>query len=97
LTKTAAPPAFFDVPAGTRPTLCKGSTCGRAFYWIRDAKGFAIPVDCDVPGGVKPSAHVNDPRQQSLFGETKAEKHHNGRGVRHHTVCPDVEEFRRSR
>lgn len=98
MTSTARAMVFFDVPAGTKPTMCRGSTCGRLFYyWVRGINGVAIPVDCNVPGGLKPSEHANDPSQQSLFGEAPAERHHDGKGVRHHTVCPDVEEFRRAR
>jgi hypothetical protein len=94
--KTATPPAqrFFDVPAGTKPTMCRGSTCGRLFYWVR-VDGQAIPVDVNVPDGLKPSEHANDPTQQNLFATPAAERHHDGRGVRHHTCCPDVDEFRR--
>jgi hypothetical protein len=94
-TATQRAPQFFEIPAGAKPTMCKGSTCNRTFYWVRLPNGVAIPVDVDVPGGVKPSEHANDPTQESLFATEKVE-HHDGRGVRHHSVCPDVDEFRRA-
>lgn len=85
---------WYPVPAGTKGTICKGSTCGALFYWIRDAKtGAARPIDCDVDGGVRPSEHANDPTQQSLFASAPGETHHDGRGRLHHETCPDVREF----
>lgn len=87
---------FFTVPAGTRPAQCNGSTCRATIYWIQNpATGRMLPVDVDVEGGQEPSAHVRDPKQQSLFGDTI--EHYNGRGVSHFTTCPDVGEFSRGR
>jgi hypothetical protein len=87
---------FFVVPAGTRATMCKGSTCGRLFYWVTNPRtGAVMPISVDVAGGQVPSEHVKDDTQESLFGDTV--EHHDGRGVLHHLVCPDVDEFKRGR
>lgn len=89
--KKVAAPTFYTVPAGTRSSQCKGSTCRAVIYWIR-VDGRPIPIDCDVAGGEAPSATKPDPRQLDAFSTDM--RSWDGRGVRHHTTCPDVDEFR---
>ena len=78
------PPLFFEVPAGTRPSTCKG--CDAAIYWIKTASGANMPIDCDVEGGQEPSA----PDVAPSFALP-------GRGISHHATCPQAERFRRPR
>lgn len=89
--KTERAVQWYSVPAGTKPSPCNGSTCGRSFYWIRTPKG-AKPISCDVEGGIKPS-ETKDVGQLDLMGGEAAV--HPGKGVLHHTVCPNVGEFGR--
>lgn len=91
MAKTAAPPTMYRVPAGTKPSICRGSTCNRQFYWIRTAKG-PKPISCDVEGGRKPSEAKDVGQLDLMGGEAEV---HEGFGVLHHTVCPDVGEFSR--
>lgn len=78
------------VPKGTRPSRCRGATCGRTdIYWVEQrsqAKKYAtvpenkrptvrIPVDCAVPGGSEPD---------SLSA---------GKGETHFGTCPDSNDF----
>lgn len=90
--KTAAEPKFFTVPAGTPSRLCKGPTCGQRVYWIQTPKGRRMPVDCDVDGGVRPTA-LHDPRQLDAFG-TEVVVRHDGRGRSHFETCKDAAKFR---
>lgn len=91
---TTKAPKFFTVPAGTKPSICRGAQCQKRMYWITNpATGRMVPIDCDVEGGQAPSEHAKDPTQESLFGE-KVE-HHDGRGVSHFTTCVDVDQFSR--
>jgi hypothetical protein len=87
---------FFTVPAGTPSTTCRGPNCQKRMYWIHDSKtGRAICVDCDVEGGESPST-TKDRGQLDAFSSQEAPVH-DGRGVRHHTTCVDVDMFRTSR
>lgn len=49
---------FYDVPAGAAEKPCRLKDCERTFFWIDSPKnpGKRIPVDCDVEGGVRPTA-----------------------------------------
>lgn len=47
-------PKFYDVPAGTRPSECRGKTCRAPIYWIKNGEK-SLPVDCDVDGGYEPT------------------------------------------
>jgi hypothetical protein len=83
-----APPAMYDVPAGTISTRCsahkRGGTCAAEVYWIsynRPAvKGSVTvrqPIDCSGAGGFPPTATQK------------------GRGVSHYTTCPDRDLFKK--
>lgn len=83
---------FHLVPAGTRVSYCRGPNCHRPFYWIDS--GGRKPIDCNVAGGGLPS--INKPGQIEAFVESEESRGapaHNGRGVLHHHVCPDVALF----
>lgn len=86
---------FLTVPAGTRPSVCRGPTCGATMFWV-SIRNRAVPVHCDVEGGVRPSSRVIDPLQGGLFASSEGpEASHDGRGVNHFEDCPDAEHFRR--
>lgn len=80
---------WYDIPAGTRASQCRGETCHAVIYWIetisaatrakpvKEQKMVRIPVDAEVDGGFEPS-------------ETDG-----GRGVSHFQTCPDVRKFSR--
>lgn len=87
-TTTKAPPMSEDlipVPAGARPSRCRGENCGRTIYYVERPKmrkgqpvpgqTARIPVDCDVPGGSSPDSLSE------------------GRGVNHFTNCVDARGF----
>lgn len=83
---------FYKVPPGRWHQVCQGPTCRRVFYWIRE-NGRAIPVDCDVPGGQRPS-ETADSSQGHLFDASPV---HEGWGIHHMHVCPDAERFAKNR
>ncbi len=85
-------PQWFVVPAGSAKSACKSPNCRKPIYFVLNARtGRAHPVDCDVPGGVTPSAPV-DPAQLDAFTVVTAP--HDGRGVSHFDTCIDAERFR---
>lgn len=82
---------FITVPAGTKPTTCRGPNCHATMYWARDG-GRAIPVDCDVEGGKRPSESA-ERGQLDAFSQTEAPVY-DGKGVSHFATCPDADRFR---
>jgi hypothetical protein len=52
-TRKPAAPRFYDVPAGTRASQCRGESCRATIYWVKDGEK-SIPIDCDVDGGFEP-------------------------------------------
>jgi hypothetical protein len=92
--RTAASPTFLTVPAGARFSYCRGPNCGVRIYWISDpTSGRLVPIDCEVEGAKRPSETKETGQLDMLVGGEAAV--YNGRGVRHHATCPDVEMFRR--
>lgn len=83
-------PKFYDVPAGTRSSICSGESCGADIYWIITSNGKKMPVDCAVEGGHTPTAKL-DPLQLDLVGEVTIER--DGRGVSHFQTCTDADRF----
>ncbi len=81
---------MYDVPAGTRPSQCRGSNCNATIYWITRPNGKKMPVDCEVEGGWKPSESP-DPDQGDLLGEPNVPR--DGRGVSHFQTCVDAGRF----
>lgn len=82
---------YYDVPPGTPASRCRGETCQATIYFITNPKtGRMVPIDCDVPGGERPS-DTNDPSQLDMLAGAAAV--HPGRGVSHFQTCPDVELF----
>src|SRR4051812_48023858 len=83
---------YYDVPAGTRASKCRGPSCGKTVYFITNpTTGRMVPVDCDVPGGERPS-DTNDESQFDMLAGGLANVH-NGRGVSHFATCRDVDMF----
>lgn len=74
---------FFEVPAGTPPAECRG--CKQTVYWIITENDRRMPVNCDVPGGLRPVR----------FGGSAAKD--KGRGLAHWIDCPRAGDFRRKR
>jgi hypothetical protein len=64
-----------------------GGTCTATIYLsVNPRDGNITAVDCDVPGGRRPSVS-KDKRQVDLFAaEVEV---HDGRGARHMVTCPD--------
>jgi hypothetical protein len=94
--RTAAPPKMYVVPAGTKPTYCRGQRCGKRIYFIRSAEsGRIVPINCDVEGGKRPSEAKDRGQLDMLVGGEAAV--HDGWGVSHFTDCVDVETFTRGR
>jgi hypothetical protein len=46
---------FYDVPAGTQPSECRGKSCRATIYWVKSGDK-SIPIDCEVDGGYEPDA-----------------------------------------
>lgn len=89
---------FYTVPAGTRPSKCKGAamggTCTATIYFITNPNtGRPMPVSCDVEGGVRPSESADASQLDMLAGGVADVR--DGRGVSHFTDCPDADDFSR--
>jgi hypothetical protein len=94
--KLPANAVFLTVPAGAKPRPCNGSSCSRWIFFARNpTTGRLTPIDCDVPGGKRPSelAHA-DKSQSDLFGSTPP-KVFDGKGVSHYLTCANAGEFTR--
>lgn len=73
------------VPAGTKPSRCRGPNCGATIYYVERPKmrkgqpvpgqTSRIPVHCDVPGGSSPDDLSP------------------GAGINHFQDCPDAGAF----
>ena len=86
-------PQWITIPAGTRPSICRGLTCRQRIYFVENPKtGRMQPVDASVPGGIEPSPK-RDPSQLSLLDAPMEER--DGRGLSHFATCLDVDQFRR--
>ena len=89
-------PTWITVPAGSKPRPCQGmqlggSCCQMIYFSVNPQTGRATPVDCDVPGGRRPS-ESRDTKQRDLFaGDVEV---YDGRGVSHYETCPDAQRFR---
>ena|SRR5262249_35173880 len=95
-----ANPTYFLVPAGTRMSICRGTSlggcCAAAIYFVENPKTKKlIPIDCDVPDGIRPGPAVDPSQVDLLSGE--AGKPQDGRGVSHYLTCPDADLFTRKR
>lgn len=76
---------WYTVPAGTRASQCRG--CKAVIFWIENANGRKVPVDCDtVDGSNRPSEPSN-----SANGVQRAPW--DGHGVSHFQTCPDADQF----
>lgn len=56
MTETIRRPQFFQVPAGTKATQCRGPNCKATIYFVELGSGKRMPIDCDVDGGAEPTA-----------------------------------------
>ena len=93
-TKAPSAPRMFSVPAGTPAAICRGPNCGRRIYFtVNPQTGRVVPIDCDVPGGRRPSETKDTGQLDAFAGEADV---HPGNGIAHHSNCPDVEMFRRA-
>jgi hypothetical protein len=65
--KEPLPPIIETVPAGTIGMPCRSPKCGKRIYMVRrpskakvkdgmQVKLVNVPIDCDVEGGVRPTA-----------------------------------------
>jgi hypothetical protein len=84
---------WITVPAGTRSTTCRGTTCGMRIYFVRSPAGRIVPVDCDCPGGKRPSESKDVGQLDMLIGGDA--QVFNGRGRSHFETCKDVDQFSR--
>lgn len=85
---------WYAVPAGTQPTKCRGQSCQATIYFAPNpATGRVTPIDCDVPGGTRPS-DTNDRSQLDMLSGGDADVH-DGRGVSHFLTCADADQFSR--
>jgi len=85
---------FYVVPAGRTPTKCRGQSCAAMIYFVQNpATGRMVPVDCDVPDGIRPSDTKDENQLDMLSGGMAAV--HDGRGVSHFFTCCDVDMFTR--
>lgn len=85
-------PEWIVVKAGTAVKSCRDQQCGKRMYFaVHPRTGRPHPVDCDVPGGMHPSAHAGEPLP-SLFGESIVAQ--DGRGVSHFETCVAAAKFR---
>jgi hypothetical protein len=89
-------PRWFKVPAGARSGTCSGLHCSATIYWILHPRtGRPHPIQCDLPGGARPSTCPEGAVQGSLFGSAEAgEEPRGGRGISHFEDCPDAARFR---
>lgn len=73
------PFTWYEIPAGTKPSECRGHGCGAAIYFIpsRKTPGKSIPISVEPDGA---------------FGPTQTEP---GRGISHFQDCPAVGDFQR--
>lgn len=88
---------FYDVPAGTKGSPCRGKDCDTLIYWIKVGEGNAkrrVPIDCDVDGGWPPS-DTNDAAQGDMLSTNGAAEVFDGKGVNHFTTCPNANDFSR--
>lgn len=83
--------SYVTVPAGSKPVPCAGmslgGSCCRLIYWsVNPANGRRMPVDCDVPGGKRPSEARDRSQLDLLSGAVEV---WDGKGVPHRRTCPD--------
>ena len=85
------PNGYVTVLAGTKPQQCSGlalgGSCCRMIFWSVDPRtGRRMPVDCDVPGGRRPSEATNRNQLDLLSGAVEV---WDGVGQPHKRTCPD--------
>ena len=81
---------IYRVPAGTRPSTCRGKDCGARIYWIEVGER-KVPADCDRQYGGSQPSEAADPKQQDMF--SSAVEPRDGHGIHHRRVCPNAEDF----
>jgi len=82
---------FYVVPAGARSAQCRGPNCRKLIYFAPNPKtGKSIPIDCDVPGGLRPSDVKDTTQLDILAGGLDV---HEGRGISHFITCTDRDYF----
>jgi hypothetical protein len=105
-TTTQQATAWYEVPAGTRPSECRERTCGQTIYWIeyvreskcRDrhhltpARTWPCPT-CGGSGVFKKT--VRQPVDCDAPGGFAPTEREGGRGVSHFTTCTASDRFSR--
>lgn len=81
---------WYIVPAGTRASTCQGESCRARMYWARTKLGKPVPIDCDVPGGRRPSETSMRDQLDAFVGLADV---YDGSGISHFITCPDRELF----
>jgi len=82
------------IPAGTKPVICRGSTCGKKIYFVRNPRtGSVMPVDAECEGGKRPSETKDVGQLDMLSGGEAAV--FDGKGCSHFLNCPDANQFTR--
>jgi hypothetical protein len=86
-------PTVYVVPAGTRAAKCRGPNCAKPIYFVRNSLGGMTPIDCDVPGGKRPSEHKDTKQLDAFSGSVEV---YDGNGISHFNTCVDAGLFTRS-
>jgi hypothetical protein len=82
---------WITVPAGTKGKACRGmqlgGTCTQRIFMSTDPRtGATTAVECDVPGGKRPSEAKIKGQSDLFAGEAAV---FDGVGIRHNPRCPD--------
>lgn len=95
--KPARAPHWIAVPAGTHVAQCRDERCAKPIYFVAFGKANRPhPVNCDVEGGLRPSAVAEtDSTQLPLIPGVAPETPHAGRGQSHFADCVAAADFRR--
>lgn len=51
-------PRIFEVPAGTKASLCRAESCRAQIFWIETAAGKKLPIDCAPKHGGSPPSET---------------------------------------
>lgn len=76
-------PAFYEIPAGAKPTGCRGKDCTISVYWGKTPAGRPIPLSCEREGSQHPTAvapgrgvshHIDCPNADDFRRDRKAKR-----------------------
>ena len=78
MTGPKRPPVYLTVPAGARPTNCRG--CDALIYFIKNAADKWVPVDCQADAQCAPPTAMSEGVGVSHFGNCpEADRFRKGR------------------